>query len=86
MQYLYYYTKRGFEHTFNFCHNSNFLIIINLKNKNGHKSLKNKITLKMKKTIFLGNLTIFFEERSLRSDEKKIFQKLPKRWFFPFLG
>ena len=43
-----------------FFHNSNFLIIINLKIKNGHKSLKNKITLKMKKTIFLGNLTKFF--------------------------
>ena len=48
--------------------------------KNGHKSLKNKITLKMKKNHLFGQFDkIFFEERSLRSDEKKFCQKLPKR-------
>ena len=36
----------------------------------------------MKKTIFLGNLTKFFEERSLRSDEKKILSKIAKKMVF----
>ena len=55
--------------------------------KNGHKSLKNKITLKMKKTIFLANLTKFFLRNvACGVTKKKFCQKLPKRWFFPFLG
>ena len=51
--------------------------------KNGHKSLKNKITSKMKKKPFFGQFDkIFFEERSLRSDEKKFLSKIAKKMIF----